>query len=184
MRSNGRKVFSVRKTKFNLSQRKCNFYNWIYSCFLLIAQIADLSLWNQAIDLPSDTWWWKWVSSKHFWKQQKKVGEVRDLFQNKAFSGFLNYVRIHSFIKKRFLSGVQKVYSRRCACAAGRMCPLHPHTASVTLVITFYKTLTLSLRFAACFSIHSYLETLMQNKVNMSTCWFVWALPDAQRIRC
>lgn len=44
-----RKVFFVRETKFDFCQSKYNFCNWIWSCFLLITQIADLLLWNQAV---------------------------------------------------------------------------------------------------------------------------------------
>lgn len=68
------------------------------------------------------------------------------LFQNETFFTDVLIMSKDSFIKMHFLSGVQKVYSSQCACAAGRMCPLHPHTASVTLVISFYKTLPLSRR--------------------------------------
>lgn len=92
-----------------------------------------------------------------------------------------------SSIKTCFLSGGWQVYSGLCARAAGRMCPLHthtyPHTASVTLVISLYKTLTLS-SLCCMLSVVSDLETLMQNKMNVHTCWPVQALPDVGRIRC
>lgn len=166
---NGGKVFFVKETKFDFCQSKYNFSNWIWSCFLLIAQIADLLLWNQAV-----------VFSSVFALGNEFQQNVLDYKKRKCFIPewtffFLSLWCLNmskdslsslSSIRMCFLSGGQEVYSRLCACAPGRMCPLHS-------VISFCKMLTLSPLRWMLLRVASDLETLMQNKESAHTRWFV-----------
>lgn len=113
-------------------------------------------------------------------------------FPNKAlFVHILICQRIRSplsSIKMCFFSGGRAgLFRAVCMCYREDVPFIHtctyPHTASLTLVISFYKTLTLfSLRCMLLCSLR--LQTLMQNKVNVCTCWSVQALPDVEKICC